>query len=80
MVPPPQPGQDGGQGYPVRTTEGVLATRRAVCLLRSGRRTFLYQFSSEFFQENLCDVLPLDTNDTLINYRQKLLHKIKFRT
>ena len=29
-------------GYPVRTTEGVLTTRRAVCLLRSRRRTFLY--------------------------------------
>ena len=28
-------------GYPVRTTEGVLTTRRAVCLLRSRRRTFL---------------------------------------
>ena len=27
-------------GYPVRTTQGVLPTRRAVCLLRS-RRTFL---------------------------------------
>ena len=36
---------DLGWGYPpspVRTTEGVLATRRAVCLLRSRRRTFLY--------------------------------------
>ena len=28
-------------GYPDRTTEGVLTTRRAVCLLRSRRRTFL---------------------------------------
>ena len=37
---PPRPGQDGG-GYLVRTTEGVLTTRRAVCLLRSRRRTFL---------------------------------------
>ena len=34
------PGQDGG--YPVRTTEGVLTTQRAVCLLRSRRRTFLF--------------------------------------
>ena len=33
---PPQQG-----GYPVRTTEGVITTRRAVCLLRSRRRTFL---------------------------------------
>ena len=33
-VPPPG-------GYPGRTTEGVLTTRRAVCLLRSRRRTFL---------------------------------------
>ena len=38
--PPARSGQDGG--YPVRTTEGVLSTRRAVCLLRSRRRTFLY--------------------------------------
>ena len=34
QVPPPG-------GYPGRTTEGVLTTRRAVCLLRSRRRTFL---------------------------------------
>ena len=32
----------GGGGYPGRTTEGVLTTRRAVCLLRSRRRTFLF--------------------------------------
>ena len=30
-----------GGGYPGRTTEGVFTTRRAVCLLRSRRRTFL---------------------------------------
>ena len=36
-VPPPPRG-----GYPGRTTEGVLTTRRAVCLLRSRRRTFLF--------------------------------------
>ena len=29
-------------GYPVRITEGVLTTQRAVCLLRSRRRTFLF--------------------------------------
>ena len=38
-TPPTPPG--GGGGYPGRTTEGVLTTRRAVCLLRSRRRTFL---------------------------------------
>ena len=43
-VHPPRPGQDWG-GYPVRTTEGVLTTRRAVCLLRSHRRTFLFACS-----------------------------------
>ena len=32
----------GGGGYPGRTTEGVLNTRRAVCLLCSRRRTFLF--------------------------------------
>ena len=31
----------GGGGYPVWKTEGVVTTRRAVCLLRSRRRTFL---------------------------------------
>ena len=31
-------------GYPGRTTEGVLTTRRAVCLLRSRRRTFLFVY------------------------------------
>ena len=34
----PQPGQGG---YPHRTTERVFTTWRAVCLLRSRRRTFL---------------------------------------
>ena len=34
-------GYPAGGGYPVRTTEGVLTTRRAVCLLRSRGRTFL---------------------------------------
>ena len=35
------PPRSGG-GYPVRTTEGVFTTRRAVCLLCSRRRTFLF--------------------------------------
>ena len=36
-------GQDGGGGYPrTRIAQHVLATRQAVCLLRSGRRTFLF--------------------------------------
>ena len=41
-----RPGQvrTGERGYPVRTTEGVLTTRRAVCLLGSRRRTFLFFF------------------------------------
>ena len=49
VAPSPQPGQDGlggtlaGGGYPGRTTEGVLTTRRAVCLLCSRRRTFLFE-------------------------------------
>ena len=42
---PPQQGTPPGQvrtgGYPVSTTEGVLTTRRAVCLLRSRSRTSL---------------------------------------
>ena len=44
----PGPGTPpGGGGVPDlgRTTEGVLTTRRAVCLLRSRRRTFLYSFN-----------------------------------
>ena len=46
-VPPPARSGRGVPcwgGYPVRTTEGVLTTRRAVCLLRSRRRTFLFVF------------------------------------
>ena len=45
QVPPPGgvPGTPPpGGGYPGRTTEGVLTTRRAVCLLRLRRRTFLF--------------------------------------
>ena len=39
----PPPARSGwGGGYPVRTTEGVLASQRTVCLLRSRRRTFLF--------------------------------------
>ena len=38
----PPPARSGWGGYPVRTTEGVVTTRRAVCLLRSRRRTFLF--------------------------------------
>ena len=36
-----------GGGYPGRTTEGVLTTRRVVCLLRSRRRTFLLHSASK---------------------------------
>ena len=36
------PARDGVPHPPDRTVDGVLDTRRAVCLLRSRRRTFLY--------------------------------------
>ena len=40
---PPPPSRDGVPPLPpVRPTEGVLAMRRSVCLLRSRRRTFLF--------------------------------------
>ena len=39
-------------GYPLRTTEGVLTTRRAVCLLRSRRRTFLFKVKLAQTQKN----------------------------
>ena len=46
-TPPARSGWEGvpclGGGYPGRTTEGVLTKRRAVCLLRSRRRTFLFK-------------------------------------
>ena len=48
-VPPPGQVRMGGGCYPVRTTEGVLTTRRAVCLLRSRRRTFLYSIEVTIF-------------------------------
>ena len=45
-VPTPWPGQDRGEGVPqgtyLPTPSQGLATRRAVCLLRSRRRTFLF--------------------------------------
>ena len=46
-VPPSQVRMGGTLpgGYPVRTTEGVLTTRRAVCLLLSRRRTFLFRLA-----------------------------------
>ena len=43
------PGTPPRGGYPGRTTEGVLTTRRAVCLLRSRRRTFLFFFVLLFY-------------------------------
>ena len=53
-VPPSRvhpPGQIRTGGYPVRTTEGVLTTRWAVCLLRSRRRTFLYLICIQFVHQ-----------------------------
>ena len=44
-------------GYPGRTTEGVLTTRRAVCLLRLRRRTFLFVPDFVYFQ-GLTSPLP----------------------
>ena len=38
---PPNPDLGQGTSPPPQTWDGVLATRRAVCLLRSRRRTFL---------------------------------------
>ena len=46
---PPSP---RGGGFPGRTTEGVLTTRRAVCLLRSRRRTFLFNEFSVYFADS----------------------------
>ena len=55
----PRPPRGGGtrsgtppRGYPGRTTEGVLTTRRAVCLLRSRRRTFLLEVWNQ--KKNSC--------------------------
>ena len=45
----PGSGTPPGGGYPGRTTEGVLTTRRAVCLLRSRRRTFLLDMQQPSF-------------------------------
>ena len=49
----PLPARSGwGGGYPVRTTEGVVTTWRAVCLLRSRRRTFLLDIALTFCFSN----------------------------
>ena len=71
------PSHDGGGGYPVlgwgtlcpgmghpppaRTTEGVLAAWRAVCLLRLRRRTFLFLAT---FTQN-----PFDTKRSFVSKR-----------
>ena len=54
-VPPPG-------GYPGRTTEGVLTTRRAVCLLRSRRRTFLFSFYSHTCMHSNFMAMPDSTD------------------
>ena len=59
-------------GYPVRTTWGVLAIRRAVCLLRSRRRTFL--FILEF--RDLASVVSTITNNVVIF--QVIFHSSRF--
>ena len=46
--------RSGGGGYPVRTTEGVFTTRRAVCLLHSCRRTFLFLLKKETTKFYFC--------------------------
>ena len=46
---PPCQVRMGGGEYPVRTTEGVVITRWAVCLLRSRRRTFLFYMNVRLF-------------------------------
>ena len=55
---PPAPLARSGSGgvYPVRTTEGVVTTRRAVCLLRSRRRTFL-SWSETFVVKTIYSML-----------------------
>ena len=78
QVPPP------GGGYPGRTTEGVLTTRRAVCLLRSRRRTFLFSFCSvNDVQLALAKVIPIvnglvnticaDTPNQFIQVRKRFI-------
>ena len=47
----------GGWGYPVRTTEGVLTTQQAVCLLRSRRRTFSFLIFSIYIEQVLLVVV-----------------------
>ena len=46
-------------GYPVRTTEGVLNTRQAVCLLRSRRRTFLFIIISVYGRGEIDNISKL---------------------
>ena len=60
----PQPGQEGG--YPVRTTEGVLTTRRAVCLLRLRRRTFLFLMRFSHYFRNFLSVITDESGEQLL--------------
>ena len=83
----PRPGRGGypagAGGYPGRTTEGVLTTQRAVCLLRSRRRTFLFvtKYSRIFCYLSIffsCDevALSLQLKSTL----SKTYHRVELRS
>ena len=58
----PPPGQVRMEGgYPGRTTEGVLNTRQAVCLLRSRMRTFLFDLFPIFKNNVNCNLRHVDS-------------------
>ena len=60
-----------------RTVEGVLATRRVVCPLRSRRRTFLFlvMFLRTYRQDALLDNFNSDNEKTVnITYFQNLVN------
>ena len=56
---PPWPGQDGGKGYLPPPPGQLLATRRAVCFLRSRRRNFLFYIMFSCIRQNKCSTISL---------------------
>ena len=64
-VPPGQVGGYPAGGYPVRKTEGVFTTRRAVCLLRSRRRTFLFGLFYWFTEGCLLKIIPREVKNNI---------------
>ena len=81
VTPPPGQVRMGGDTlprgwYPGRTTEGVLTTQRAVCLLRSRRRTFLFWKYLACVPRRKPKSTTVKVINNLVQYELKLLLRL----